>query len=113
MSSQAKQVVTPFRMTPRVAEAKIHELAKNSSNVIWGGHCVERSEQRDITLQDALSILRTGIVVDCPEAGKLPGEWKAKIVKNIRGNRDAGVVTIIMTKQGMLKIKTVEWEDLP
>ncbi len=110
--NEAKKIVIPFRMTAKVAESKIHELAKDSSNIIWGGHCAERSEERGISFNDALRILRTGMVNVPPEHGKHQGEWKAKIVKNLRGNRDAGVVTIIMTKQGKLKIKTVEWEDL-
>jgi hypothetical protein len=38
------------------------------------------------------------------------GEWQCKIVKHIRGGRDAGVVTIIL-HDGRLFLKTVEWED--
>ncbi|NTU76222.1 MAG: DUF4258 domain-containing protein [Alphaproteobacteria bacterium] len=99
-------------MTTLLAEKKIRELAQDSKNIIWDGHCVERSEERGITFMDALRVLRSGDVRDEPARGKYQGEWQCKVVKNLRGNRDVGVVTVIMTKQGKLKIKTVEWEDL-
>ncbi len=38
-------------------------------------------------------------------------EWKCKIVKTIKGSREAGVVTVIL-QSGMLFAMTVEWEDL-
>lgn len=45
------------------------------------------------------------------EPGQNAGEWKCKIVAKIKGNREVGVVTIVM-RVGRLFIKTVEWEDL-
>ncbi|MGE3623708.1 MAG: DUF4258 domain-containing protein [Bdellovibrionales bacterium] len=104
--------VCKMRLTASIAEKRIHELSKSSSNVIWSGHCTERSEERGINFNDALHIMRTGHVVGTPEEGKYPGEWKCKIIRNLRGNRDAGVVVVILTKIGKLKVKTVEWEDL-
>jgi hypothetical protein len=38
-------------------------------------------------------------------------EWKCKVVKQLKGNREAGAVTIIL-HNGKLFVKTVEWEDL-
>ena len=110
--TEAKMNVSRYRMTTRMAEKTIHELSQNTSNIIWGGHCVERSEERDICYTDALKVLREGHVLAQPTQGKFDGEWSCKIVKQIRGNRDVGVVTVIMTKQKRLKIKTVEWEDV-
>ena len=107
-----RNIVTQYRMTPQMAQKLVRELAQNSSNIIWRGHAQERSEERDITFLDALMILRTGIIEGNPQAGKYPGEWKCKLVKKLRENRDAGVVTIIMTKQSKLKVVTVEWENL-
>jgi len=37
-------------------------------------------------------------------------EWKCKVVKNVKGGRDIGVITVIMNN-GLLFVKTVEWED--
>ena len=90
----------------------IRELAQNTSNIIWRGHSVERSEERDITYLDAVNILRQGMIIDAPVPGKFPGEWKCKVIRKLRENRDAGVVTIIMTKHKKLKVVTVEWEDM-
>jgi hypothetical protein len=105
-------IITPFRMTAKIAEKMIRDLSQDSANIIWSGHSVERSEERDITYLDALEILRKGMVMSDPLKGKHEGEWKCKVIKKLRESRDAGVVTILMTKQNKLKVVTVEWEDL-
>lgn len=40
-----------------------------------------------------------------------PGEWKAKIVRNVKGRRDVGAV-VLLVRNDYLIVKTVEWEDL-
>jgi len=95
-----------------MAEKIIRELAQDTSNIIWRGHALERSEERNITFLDALLVMRQGNIAGAPTAGKYPGEWKCKIIKKLRENRDAGVVTVIMTTQKKLKVVTIEWEDL-
>lgn len=102
--------VAEFRLTPRVAESRINSAAKDSGNVIFGEHALQRMDERGIPDVQVLEILRTGIVPDKPERTEY-GEWKCKVVKEIRGRRQAGVVTIILNN-GRLFIKTVEWEDL-
>ena len=59
----------------------------------------------------AVEVLRKGDVKGDIEAGKNPGEWKVKVVKQIKGRREIGVIVLIM-RQSRLFIKTVEWEDL-
>ena len=66
-------------------------------------------EQRDIFDVQLFEILRTGMVIGNPELTEY-SEWKCKIVKKLRGAREAGAVTVIM-RTGKLFIKTVEWED--
>jgi len=51
------------------------------------------------------------IDLDDIEPGKNPGEWKCKMVANIKGNRDVGVATLVVNGQRLF-VKTVEWEDL-
>lgn len=102
--------VVVFRLTARVAEQRIHTAAKRSENVIFSDHALERMDERGIPDVQVLDILRTGHVVDNPERTEHE-EWKCKIVKEIRGRRQAGVVTIILNN-GRLFLKTVEWEDL-
>ncbi len=55
-------------------------------------------------------ILQTGHVMEEPTQTERK-EWKCKIVKTIKGSREAGVVTVIL-QSGMLFAMTVEWEDL-
>ena len=43
--------------------------------------------------------------------GKYPGEWKAKMCKKMKGQREVGVVTIVIHNHKLF-VKTVEWEDL-
>jgi hypothetical protein len=66
--------------------------------------------ERDFTTMELFEILRTGHVTDEPEATATRGEWKCKVIKKLRGQREAGVITVIM-KGGSLFVKTVEWED--
>jgi hypothetical protein len=99
-------------MVPRraVLEKRVHELALDSSNIIWTDHFWVRAEQRSITTIDALRILRTGYVEDEITAGKKPGEWKCKLTKKLKGRREVGVVVIVINSDGLL-VKTIEWED--
>ncbi|PWC39278.1 hypothetical protein [Azospirillum sp. TSO35-2] len=106
----SKKNVLEFRLTPKKAEQQIKQLAGASENVILGYHTGERQDERDIFDEDVFRILRTGVVMEQPTK-TARGEWKCKMVKRLRGNRDAGAVTIIMLN-GKLFVKTVEWEDL-
>jgi len=67
-------------------------------------------EERGIYDVAVLEILRLGTIDGNPEITERK-EWKCKMVKRIRGAREAGVITIIL-HNGRLFIKTVEWEDL-
>ena len=58
-----------------------------------------------------LDVLRTGFVKGDIEPGRNPGEWKAKMVKEMKGRREIGVVTIVIDGHRLF-VKTVEWEDL-
>ena len=104
-----KKIVTPYRMTASIAEKRIHEAAVNSDNVVISYHALERMEQRDIFDVQLFDILRTGNVIESPTVTEF-NEWKCKIVKKLRGAREAGVITVIM-QSGRLFIKTVERED--
>ncbi|WP_418368996.1 hypothetical protein [Tsuneonella dongtanensis] len=60
---------------------------------------------------DVVRVLRTGHIDGEIIAGQSPGEWKCKVVANVRGSRDIGVVTLVIGGDRIL-VKTVEWEDL-
>lgn len=101
--------LTKLRLTVAVAEKRIHALARASEDVQWSFHALERMREREITDIQVLEILRSGMVVGKPEL-TASGEWQCKMVKELRGRRKAGVVTIIL-HAGRLFLKTVEWED--
>lgn len=98
-------------MSARQAEALIKQLASDSTKVRFTIHANERMEERDISLADVLRVLCRGTVEGLPERGTKNGEWKCKMVRHARGNREIGVITIIV-RESYLLIKTVEWEDL-
>jgi hypothetical protein len=68
-------------------------------------------DERGISDHDALKVLRIGSVEGDITAGNRPGEWCCKMVANIRGSRDIGIVTVVINSQ-RISVKTVEWEDL-
>jgi hypothetical protein len=102
--------VGKFRLRPDRAEATIKSKARETRNVIFGDHAKEQADHRDIPKDEVFRILRTGTIKGDPEKARR-GEWKCKMIKRIRGGRDAGIVVIIL-RNGRLFIKTVEWEDL-
>ena len=85
--------------------------AEDSRNVFFGKHARERMEERGISDRDVRKVINEGDIIGPIEVGKATGEWKCKIVARIKGNREAGVVTVA-THNCRLFIKTVEWEDL-
>lgn len=108
--------VVQFRPRPSELEALIRNLAADSRNVRWRAvsyetHTESRLELREITDRMMFDVLRTGHIKGEIEAGRYSGEWKVKMCKPMKGQREVGVVTIVM-KQQKLFIKTVEWEDV-
>jgi hypothetical protein len=108
--------VEQFRPNPAKLERRIREIAEDSSNVRWRSsnyetHSESRMDWRDITDKMMFEVLRTGFLTGEIEAGKHAGEWKAKMCKRMKGQREVGVVTIVLRNERLF-IKTVEWEDL-
>jgi len=82
----------------------------DTSKVIIGTHALGRLAEREISDIELYRLLQTGHVMDQPTRTER-NEWKCKVVKQLKGNREAGAVTIIL-HNGKLFVKTVEWEDL-
>jgi hypothetical protein len=110
MNPGKSSAVTNFRLTASEATRRIHQTAARTEYVIFGDHALERMDERGITDAQVYEVLRQGDVTEPPALTEL-GEWKCKIVKQLRGGREVGVVTIVL-KNGKLFIKTVEWEDV-
>lgn len=75
-----------------------------------GNHARERMREREIDDIDVFRTLRSAVVTDDPVPAEV-GEWKCKLVRQMKGTRSIGVVVIIL-RNGNLFIKTVEWEDV-
>jgi len=100
-----------FRPRPEKLSDLIQALALTTSNIVWGTHALRRMAERDITDRVAVDVLRTGSVQGPIEPGSNPGEWKVKMVKEVKGQRKVGVV-VITIRNSRLFVKTTEWEDL-
>lgn len=74
-------------------------------------HALERMDERGITTTTTLDVLRNGRAKGEVREGKKDGDWIVKIVRNVLGGRDVGVVTAVVRK-GQLVVITVEWEDV-
>ena len=101
---------TPFPMRHKQAQEVIRRRAASSSNVIIGDHARDRMCERGISDIEVYRILKCGDVEGEPEKTE-QGEWKVKVCMRLKGNRDAGVVTIILVDERLF-VMTVEWEDI-
>lgn len=116
MQKPSRAIVVQFKPRPSELEKTIRLLAKDSRNVRWKAtsyetHAESRMEWREITDKMMFDVLRSGFIKGEIEPGRHPGEWKAKMVKQMKGTREVGVVTVVINNQKLF-IKTVEWEDL-
>lgn len=111
MAHEQGKAVTEFRPRIDQMEATIRAVAADSRNVLFGEHALDRMEERGITTLDALRVLKKGNMAQPPVPGRRTGEWKCKIIAQVKGAREVGVVTIVIHNRRLF-IKTVEWEDL-
>ena len=102
--------VVSFVLRPPVLITIIRTLAKDSGNVVFSDHALDRMETRGMTTLDAVRALRIGEIVGEIKAGKNAGEWKCKVVERRKNARDIGVATVVVDGKRLF-IKTVEWED--
>ena len=101
----------PLKPTREKLCAKIARIAHADRSVYFGRHARERMEERSITRQDAIRVLRMGEIEGEIEGGQKPEEWKCKVIGRVKGSREIGVVTVVAGGESIFII-TVEWEDL-
>ena len=111
MIERPERRIVPMR--PRLDEIHftVRRIAEEDRKVYLSNHARERMDLRSITRIDVIRVLRRGHIDGEIVPGKSPGEWKCKVVANVRGSRDIGVVTLVIGGDSLL-VKTVEWEDL-
>ena len=103
--------VVPLRPDSAKIHATIRRLATEDRYVYLSTHAKERMGLRMITRVDVIRVLRSGHIDGPIVLGNNPGEWKCKVVANVKGSRDIGVVTLVIGGDKLL-VKTAEWEDL-
>jgi hypothetical protein len=101
--------VTKLRLTPSIAEKRIHTIAKITSRVALTAHAKERMAEREISVRELYEILRSGQIEESPTETE-GGEWKCKVTLKLTGRRVAGAVVALPRKDKIIVI-TVEWED--
>ncbi len=69
----------PITMTHLELEEIIHARAADSKNVTFTDHCLERLEEREITLIEALRCVRRGSIVGKIEHDSRHNTWKFRI----------------------------------
>ena len=97
-------------MNTKRAEAIVRALALEPSRVAVTMHAEERMLEREFSNRDLFKVLTTGNVLAPPVLTE-KGEWKCKVICRLRGNRDAGAVTVI-ARNDRLIVLTMEWEDV-
>lgn len=100
----------PFRLTSRVAEDRILNLARKTANVALTRHAKVRMAEREITMTDIYRVLRHGGVKESPQLTER-GDWKCMMTMPLRGRRTAGVAVALKLSTEKLVVLTVEWED--
>lgn len=92
------------------AESIIRERAQVTAKVVIAEHAFERIDERSIVAEDVYWILQTGFAEGQP-VYEGDGEWKVIMVRRMPGCREAGVVTLIVSTDEEVFVKTVEWMD--
>lgn len=103
--------VVQMRPNPRDMHETIRRIAGADRKVYLSNHAKERMESRSITRLDVIRVLTRGHIEGSIVPGDNLGEWKCKVVANVKGSRDIGVATLVIGADKIL-VKTVEWEDL-
>lgn len=99
----------PLKMTASAATRLIRQKAEASDNVVITVHAQERMEERGITLDDVLAILRRGAVYLPPFRNEVK-DWQAEMERRMPGGRDAVAVTVVPAAPRMI-VRTVMWRD--
>ena len=107
----------PEPWPPAEATKRLNEIARNpdSFNVSFRIHALDQMKERDITVPDALYVLRTGFVYDAPIPATQPGLYRYKMKGPTPSSyrREVSIVVIPSMHKADVKIITVMWADEP
>ena len=96
------------------AEQIIRDWSQDTGRVVITDHAFERVDEREADGLDTMTVykvLQTGQVFGDPVRNER-GHWQATMARRMPGGRDACVVTVIVTDDRTLIVRTVMWRDL-
>lgn len=68
------------------ARALITRLAADTAAIGWSVHAVEKMQQRDVSILQALTVIRSGKIIAGPALDEF-GEWRYKLSAVAAGRR--------------------------
>lgn len=107
-----RATVVPFDNRQRDAMAAVRRLVVSDSRKIkLSSHARTQMQQRNIVVRDVYRALECGDPSGPLEFGNKEGEIKLIVTFKPRGMRELAVVTIVMTADEKVFVKTVMWKD--
>ena len=73
--------------------ARVRELARNTFNITWTEHALERLDERGVTTRQVLSTLRLGEAERDPSPDQ-DGDWEVVLIKRSAGRLVRAVVAL-------------------
>ena len=77
---------------------RVRELAEFTKNINWTIHSLERADEREVTLQQAIAVMRQGELVDDPVRDEYGG-WKVTLKRHCSGKSVRVVVAVSDTDE--------------
>ena len=99
-----ESAVIPFPDQRRSIVDRVRRLAEDSIDIHWSRHALERMDDREISMRQAIETLRRGELVEDPMREDY-GEWSIILAKRHAG-RTIQVVAVITESDGLI-VKTV------
>ena len=119
MTDPKLTLVRPVMPEPWPAAEATERLRKIAADefftVSFKFHAFEQMEERDITVPDALHVLKHGFVYDAPIPATQPGLYRYLMRGSTPSSnrRDVRIVVIPSMHKANAKIVTVMWADEP
>lgn len=97
---------------PGDATDRIRQYANSDPELQWTDHVMERMEERDLTIGDALHVLKRGFVYEEAEtASRGFFRYKMECTTPNSNGRTVAIVVIPSMQKSALKIVTIMWAD--
>ena len=103
-SAPKASVITPFRLTSKEAEKRVHKIAQTSGRVLFDVRATKEMVERDTTDAQRLEVLRAGRA-DGNSVQTETGEWQCTMKKPLKGGRVLGVVVVLLQSQRLFVLR--------